>query len=562
MGAGGSNQSDDSGQRYNSPAHGGGGRRTKDRFHRHNQNAVSPKGTSSLWSKITIPFGKNYEKDFILKTLLNASKSPFIPIYYHIQGNSAVFFVEDAAAADNLVSLNKKITLHDGHKLTLIVKFSPAPNLPMDSELKEKIKLVMARRYNSETLTLNLSQFHLDEELCTQYYTPLSRDNVLQTVVDIIGEHIPNVVAIDASNNKIFNLDQMKPLITKTPSLRSLNLGKNKLVQISKLDRLSGLPLEELILNQNPLCDTFNEQSTYISAVRKRFPKLMRLDGVELPPVISFDIGAEDIQLPASKGNFFISEDSRRVVLIFLEQFLGVYDSDDRQPLLHAYHDAALMSLTCSPPGQSSHSSARLDAYLKDSRNLKRIDDTQRRHRLLHQGKVDIVAFINKLPKTTHDPTSLTVDVPVASNHLMVASVTGLFREREQQHSTIRFFQRVFVIVPFNEGFCIVNEQFHIMCATPEQVKNAFKEQVAVQAPAAPVSVVAAAVNDLNLNPWNPAAIDPKQQMIIDFSQQSGMNQQWSSKCLEENNWDFETARNTFNVLFKSNMVPPEAFIK
>jgi len=134
----------------------------------------------------------------------------------------------------------------------------------MDSELKEKIKLVMARRYNSETLTLNLSQFHLDEELCTQYYTPLSRDNVLQTVVDIIGEHIPNVVAIDASNNKIFNLDQMKPLITKTPSLRSLNLGKNKLVQISKLDRLSGLPLEELILNQNPLCDTFNEQSTYI----------------------------------------------------------------------------------------------------------------------------------------------------------------------------------------------------------------------------------------------------------------------------------------------------------
>ena len=122
----------------------------------------------------------------------------------------------------------------------------------------------------------------------------------------------------------------------------------------------------------------------------------------------------------------------------------------------------------------------RLDAYLKDSRNLKRIDDTQRRHRLLHQGKVDIVAFINKLPKTTHDPTSLTVDVPVASNHLMVASVTGLFREREQQHSTIRFFQRVFVIVPFNEGFCIVNEQYHIMCATPEQVKNAFKGQLII----------------------------------------------------------------------------------
>ena len=57
----------------------------------------------------------------------------------------------------------------------------------------------------------------------------------------------------------------------------------------------------------------------------------------------------------------------------------------------------------------------RLDAYLKDSRNLKRIDDTQRRHRLLHQGKVDVVAFLNRLPKTTHDPASLVVDVPVVS---------------------------------------------------------------------------------------------------------------------------------------------------
>jgi len=296
------------------------------------------------------------------------------------------------------------------------------------------------------------------------------------------------------------------------------------------------------------------------SAVRKRFPKLMRLDGIELPPVISFDIGAEDVQLPASKGSFFVSEDSRRVLMLFLEQFIGVYDSDDRQPLLHAYHDSALMSLTCSPPGHSS-SAARMDAYLKESRNLKRIDDAQRRNRLLHQGKVDIVAFINRLPKTAHDLTSLVVDVPVASDHLIVASVTGLYREREQQQKTIRYFQRVFIIVPFNNGFCIVNEQFHVMCATSEQAKNAFKEPAVVQPPVAPVAV-APAVNGVNLNTWNPAAVDPKQQLINDFSLQSGMNQQWASKCLEENNWDFETARNVFNGLFKSNMVPPEAFIK
>ena len=100
-------------------------------------------------------------------------------------------------------------------------------------------------------------------ELCTEYYAPLSRDNILQTVVRIIGENIPDVQAIDASNNKIFSVEQFKPLISKTASLRSLNLGNNKLTQVSTLDRLQGLPLEELILHQNPICEKFTDRSLY-----------------------------------------------------------------------------------------------------------------------------------------------------------------------------------------------------------------------------------------------------------------------------------------------------------
>ena len=57
----------------------------------------------------------------------------------------------------------------------------------------------------------------------------------------------------------------------------------------------------------------------------------------------------------------------------------------------------------------------RLDVYFKDSRNLKRVDDIHRRSRLLQKGKIDIVSFLTKLPKTLHDPRSLVVDVPVAS---------------------------------------------------------------------------------------------------------------------------------------------------
>lgn len=42
---------------------------------------------------------------------------------YHIEGNNAVFFVEEAGAAESLSSLNKQITLHDGFQVFIINLF-------------------------------------------------------------------------------------------------------------------------------------------------------------------------------------------------------------------------------------------------------------------------------------------------------------------------------------------------------------------------------------------------------------------------------------------------------
>jgi len=47
--------------------------------------------------------------------------------------------------------------------LIILVKWSPAPNLPINEDLKGKIKQVMSRRYDPQMKMLNLSQFHLDE---------------------------------------------------------------------------------------------------------------------------------------------------------------------------------------------------------------------------------------------------------------------------------------------------------------------------------------------------------------------------------------------------------------
>ena len=39
---------------------------------------------------------------------------------YHIEGTNAVFYVEEAGAAESLSSLNKQITLHDGFQVFIV----------------------------------------------------------------------------------------------------------------------------------------------------------------------------------------------------------------------------------------------------------------------------------------------------------------------------------------------------------------------------------------------------------------------------------------------------------
>jgi hypothetical protein len=51
-------------------------------------------------------------------------------------------------------------------------------------------------------------------------------------------------------------------------------------------------------------------------------------------------------------------------------------------------------------------------------------------------------------------------------------SVAGIFLERDaSKNQPVRSFSRVFVIVPFGDGFCIANEQLFVTNATDEQKK-------------------------------------------------------------------------------------------
>lgn len=296
------------------------------------------------------------------------------------------------------------------------------------------------------------------------------------------------------------------------------------------------------------------------SEIRKRFPKLLRLDGVDLPPPIVFDV--DDVKMPAPVPTFLCSQEGQTMVRQFLAQYFEIMDSDNRKALLHAYHEHAAMSCTMAY-GYNQHpkNSPQLNWYNTDNRNLERITDAERRRKLLKQGHLAVVAFHEEMPQTKHDLNSFTVDLILYTPQMISLNVTGLFKETRtgKKNSPIRHFFRSFVITPVGTGFCIINEMLHISNATETQMDNSFKTNVTESssflAPAMPIASPVASVSA-------PPVDFTKQQMLQALMQATGMNMEWTQKCLEETNWDYDRAQFAFTEATKQGAIPPEAYIK
>uniref|UniRef100_A0A8C5GZI7 Nuclear RNA export factor 1-like n=1 Tax=Gouania willdenowi TaxID=441366 RepID=A0A8C5GZI7_GOUWI len=365
----------------------------------------------------------------------------------------------------------------------------------------------------------------------------LNRKTNMEAVIKIVEENIPQLTSLNLSHNCIQRLDELSELVTKVPHLKALNLSHNDLKSEHELDKLKGLKLVELWLVRNPLCDLFKDPSSYVNAVCQKFPQLLKLDGNDLPPHIGFDVETPTT-LPPCKGSCFGSDDAKVYIQRFLQQYYTVYDSGDRQSLLGAYHNEALFSLTT--PYNVQNPSIGLREYFKDSRNLKRTKDSTMRFHLLKHKRLNVVALLNELPKTQHDITSFTVDVNAYTSTLLSFTVGGVFKEGQKSLTFEPCGPRSYL-----NSLCIINDQLFIRMATTEQISRAFV------APAPPPSSSPV-----------PTLTAPQQEMLSTFSLKSGMNLEWSLKCLQDNEWDMNKAAHIFTQLKTAGKIPDVAFLK
>ncbi|XP_791276.4 nuclear RNA export factor 1 [Strongylocentrotus purpuratus] len=512
------------------------------------------------WCKIIIPYGKKSEKEWLIKTIQGACKEPFIPQEFSYDNQTAIFYVDDLAAGDALKDVSSRITTPSGHKI--IIQSRPC-RPPVKTVFNDKdlglLKQVMSRRYDPSAKSLDLGNLTNDADLKGKLYMIVERPAHFAAILKIITENIPEMTTLQLDANKLYNLKSMSDLPLKMPNITTLSLARNNLRSEAELNNLKGLKLRELTLDGNPLCDNFREQSTYISAIRSRFPKVEILDASTLPPPINFDL-EDTAPLPSILPNFFAGDQIQAILVPFMEKFFKVYDSRDRQPLLEVYHDQGSFSLSIPLNLEPGQGKTRLSRYLRDhqSRNLLIAKDPAQRNKLIKQKKVPIIAYLHDLPATQHDMNSLRMDVSMAQGNLLCFTVSGTFKEvsGKSNDDVVIAFSRVFLATHHpNTGLCIINDQLCLRPATSQQ-KSSFASPGPTPS-TSPVNVPTSMPAPMQA----PQGLSPAHQtMLAEFMRVSGMNADWSMKCLVENNWNYENSGKVFTSLKSEGKIPPEAF--
>ncbi|XP_047391234.1 nuclear RNA export factor 2-like [Sciurus carolinensis] len=430
------------------------------------------------WFKITIPYGVKYNKTWLMNSVQSHCSVPFTPIDFHYIRNRAQFFVQDSSIASALKDVNNKICDEEKQKISIFVNPCAEPNTLQNKftpEKMEKLMLTMNKRYDVSQQALDLQKLRFDPELRDHDIDMiLNRRQCMAATLQIIERNFPELLSLNLCNNKLYWLDGLSDIVEKAPQVKRLNLSKNELRTSTELDKLKGLKLEELWLEGNPLCSAFPDQSAYVSAIQDCFPKLLRLDGQDLPVSIVIDSEAPEIIRPC-KESYKGSDNLKSLLLQFLLQYYLIYDYGDRQGLLDAYHDEACFSLTI-PFNPEDPDPNSLEEYFKDNRNIKKHKDPFLRMQLLKHTKYDIVNCISILPKTQHDFNSYVVDLCVQTEMMLCFSVNGLFKEVEgKSQGSVRAFTRTFILTSgSNSSLCIVNDEMIVRNASPKETQSAF----------------------------------------------------------------------------------------
>lgn len=191
----------------------------------------------SMWYKITMPYGNKYEKGYVINNPLNCiAPETFVPIRYNVHRHRANFYVYDNKIAVVLINCDRKITTTQGYKLIVRVTIPPFSQCEIDAEFKEKLNQAMAKRYVPATKAQDLSKFHGDPELISDYFCTLFQPRILKFLINVASQQQPgpHLEVLNLNGNKLDIVETLRILKLKLLKLKILHIGHNEIKEMKR----------------------------------------------------------------------------------------------------------------------------------------------------------------------------------------------------------------------------------------------------------------------------------------------------------------------------------------
>ncbi|KAK3112226.1 nuclear mRNA export, poly(A)+RNA binding protein, partial [Teratosphaeriaceae sp. CCFEE 6253] len=287
---------------------------------------------------------------------------------------------------------------------------------PSEAEkTKAMLRSVLERRYDHGSKFLNLSGLGQDEELKNQHiFDSKSTANkffpammrVLELSFDKPEERDEAVTSVSLSNNDLTDLTAVSTLSQTLPKLQNLDLSNNKFEKLEALHnwRRRFFKLQHLILTGNPLEQI---EPDYQEEVIGWYPNLLNLNGIQVRTEedIAKRTKNSDLPFPIRSALF---QDEGGIAESFVRTFFAGFDTDRTALAAHYYDEQSEFSYAVNtqaprdPSGNARSEPGEWEGYIKNSRNLKKIQQLPARHSRLYRGTKAVADAITYLPSTKH----------------------------------------------------------------------------------------------------------------------------------------------------------------
>lgn len=490
-------------------------------------------GRTDIWHKITIIRGARYDKDFVLKLIINAIEpADLIPVRYHVTGGDAAFIARNCGPAlDKLCRSSLIIDNPGGDPLIIGIILGYASIHDLKVNMQALLLAALNRRYDQKKKILHLDKFHKDPEMSKTVYCPLSQLRTFSYVLKVAKNALNNFEHLNLQHNELLSLSSIEAS-NLSPMLKSLDLRYNKLMGMEALTPLRALNVTDIWLDGNPVCENYSSPEQYIESARRYCPHLSKLDGVYL--------GSPG--MPLTYNTYFKNGENKKLANQFIHHFFTLYDKRDRMMLRGLYHRDALYSMTLGiPPALAGKKG--LNKFMAENRNLTKLADMGKSHELLFHGPEEILKALNRLPQSLHDRSSFRIDLLYDRNNLVVIIVEGVFKDIAKTTQVLSFNRTFILMAGEDDEYNIINDQYHVDFAPLGRSADIYQDETVE-------------------NIFKPSCFSRKEkdELVATFRDVSTMNREWCASYLADANWDLRKAIEDFMEKYLISGVPPDAF--